>query len=177
LASKPQLAYALFQAMLLMNIVDPSVLQVRSPSPVSTRDTDLVQRIQPLPPAAAATLVPSQSYAPPPTQTGYPSYPPPAQSQPPPSNYPPQPPQNSYPAFPPPQSSAPSYRPPPPATTGYNTPQPPPGYGGGYGAPPQAPPGPPPLPPHAQAQLATLPEHQRVSRHEFRFEPELMMVF
>lgn len=30
LASKPQLAYALFQAMLLMNIVDPSVLQVSS---------------------------------------------------------------------------------------------------------------------------------------------------
>ena len=29
LAQTPQLAYALFQAMLLMNIVDPQVLQVR----------------------------------------------------------------------------------------------------------------------------------------------------
>ena len=29
LTSNPQLAYALFQAMLMMNIVDPGVLQVR----------------------------------------------------------------------------------------------------------------------------------------------------
>nr|XP_019043100.1 hypothetical protein I302_08811 [Kwoniella bestiolae CBS 10118]OCF22030.1 hypothetical protein I302_08811 [Kwoniella bestiolae CBS 10118] len=55
LTSKPQLAYALFQAMLLMNIVDPSVLQ----------------RIQPLP----ATAPPPSNY-PPPAQNAYPSYPP-----------------------------------------------------------------------------------------------------
>lgn len=36
LQSKPQLAYALFQAMLLMNIVDASVLQVSGSSPVYT---------------------------------------------------------------------------------------------------------------------------------------------
>ncbi|OCF55048.1 hypothetical protein L486_07158 [Kwoniella mangroviensis CBS 10435] len=56
LSSKPQLAYALFQAMLLMNIVDPSVLQ----------------RIQPLP----ATAPPPPSNYPPPAQNAYPAYPP-----------------------------------------------------------------------------------------------------
>ena len=33
LTSNPQLAYALFQAMLMMNIVDAGVLQVGLPSP------------------------------------------------------------------------------------------------------------------------------------------------
>ncbi|RXK36049.1 hypothetical protein M231_06697 [Tremella mesenterica] len=56
LASQPQLAYALFQAMLLMKIVDPSILQ----------------RISPLPPAAPPTNFPPVSQAP----TSFPPYPP-----------------------------------------------------------------------------------------------------
>ncbi|WRT66823.1 uncharacterized protein IL334_003786 [Kwoniella shivajii] len=137
LSSKPQLAYALFQAMLLMNIVDPSVLH----------------RIQPLPPVAP----PPAAYAPPPTQNAYPSYPP-ASSVPPPANYPPYPPAN---AVPPPSGAG--YRPPP--TQGYNAP-PPAGYGAppaGYSTP--APPAPvggmSSLPPSAQQALATLPKDQQ----------------
>ncbi|WWD15639.1 hypothetical protein CI109_100061 [Kwoniella shandongensis] len=139
LSSKPQLAYALFQAMLLMNIVDPSVLQ----------------RIQPLPAPAAAPVpsYPPAAQAPP---AAYPPYPPAAAQAPPPSNYPPYPPSNS------------SYRPPPnSAPGGYNAP-PQPSYGGGagsgYGAPPPAPPvasGLASLPPSAQAALSTLPEDQQ----------------
>lgn len=69
---RPQLAYALFQAMLLMNIVDPSVLQ----------------RIQPLPPSAPPAAVPAPAYpAYPPQQpaqpAGYGGYPPPGAAQPP----------------------------------------------------------------------------------------------
>ncbi|CAD6587555.1 MAG: hypothetical protein TREMPRED_004782 [Tremellales sp. Tagirdzhanova-0007] len=146
LAGKPQLAYALFQAMLLMNIVDPSVLQ----------------RIQPLPPVAAPASVTPQAYAPPATHNpAYSTYPSSAQSQPPPSSYLSQG-QGNYAPYPPPQISAPSFR--PPAASNYNAPPqaslPPQGYGGGYSA-PQGPPAPPSLPPHAQAQLATLPEDQR----------------
>ncbi|WVR04920.1 hypothetical protein IAU60_001932 [Kwoniella sp. DSM 27419] len=62
LSSKPQLAYALFQAMLLMNIVDPS-------------------RIQPIPPNANANAYP-------PSNNAYPPFPP-AQAPP---SYPPYPP-------------------------------------------------------------------------------------
>lgn len=35
----PQLAYAFFQAMVLNNLVDPSVLEVKQPFPVSTANT------------------------------------------------------------------------------------------------------------------------------------------
>ncbi|WWC85168.1 uncharacterized protein L201_000025 [Kwoniella dendrophila CBS 6074] len=146
LTSKPQLAYALFQAMLLMNIVDPSVLQ----------------RIQPLPTATPAR----------PPQNAYPPYPPASSGgPPPPSNYPPYPPQNG-----PPQPGGPGYRGPPPTQGGYNNGPPPPvGYGAppssGYSAPPPVPTpqsqvptpltGMAALPPSAQQALATLPEDQQ----------------
>ncbi|KAK8870067.1 hypothetical protein IAR55_000637 [Kwoniella newhampshirensis] len=135
LSSKPQLAYALFQAMLLMNIVDPSVLQ----------------RIQPLPAVAPVSAYPAPAPAQPPA---YPPYPPaPAQGLPP-TNYPPYPPSNS--SYRPPQASAPG---------GYNAPPPipQPAYNGGHGAPAPAPPasGLASLPASAQAALSTLPEDQQ----------------
>ncbi|WWD01789.1 hypothetical protein V866_008735 [Kwoniella sp. B9012] len=92
LSSKPQLAYALFQAMLLMNIVDPSVLQ----------------RIQPLP----ATAPPPPSNYPPPAQNAYPAYPP-ASSGP---SYPP----GGAGYRPPPQQGG--YNSAPPSAAGYGTP-------------------------------------------------------
>ena len=115
------------------------------------------QRIQPLPPSAPPAAAPPQSYAPPTQNTGYPSYPP-AQSQAPPTTYPAQPPPANYPSYPPSQTNASAYRP-PTQQSGYTAPPPQQGYGAGYGAPP---PGVPVLPPQAQAQLATLPEDQRV---------------
>ncbi|KAL7422099.1 hypothetical protein Q5752_002742 [Cryptotrichosporon argae] len=138
LTDRPQLGYALFQAMLLMNLVDPAVLQ----------------RIQPMP--NPNTAGPAPSYPPanpsfPPYAAQPPSYP--AQSQPP---YPPAPAPAAYPAYPPTNPPAPapaSYRPPP---ANYPPPQ-----QAGYGYPPAAPAGPPPIPPAAQAQLALLPQDQR----------------
>ncbi|ORX39570.1 hypothetical protein BD324DRAFT_614191 [Kockovaella imperatae] len=101
LMSSPQLAYALFQAMLLMNIVDPAVLQ----------------RITPLPPAAAAPP-PQSQYPPPPQQSSYPSYPPPGPPAQP--SFPP-PPQHHQ-SYPPPQ---PAYGAPPPGPPGgYGAPPP-----------------------------------------------------
>ncbi|WWC61483.1 uncharacterized protein I303_104067 [Kwoniella dejecticola CBS 10117] len=144
LTSKPQLAYALFQAMLLMNIVDPSVLQ----------------RIQPL--SAAAAPPPASNFAPPPQQNSYSAYPP--SNGGPPSNYPPYPPAN---AQPPAAGGGGGYNRPPPAQVGYNPP-PQSGYGApppqaGYGTPAPAPPasGMASLPPSAQQALATLPEDQQ----------------
>ncbi|ORY23696.1 hypothetical protein BCR39DRAFT_548802 [Naematelia encephala] len=130
----PQLAYALFQAMLLMNIVDPSVLQ----------------RIQPLPPAHVPAPTPAYPPAGPP-QAAFPPFPPQAQQAPPPS-YPP------YAGA----SSTPPYRPPPPpAQQGYGAPPPAQSYQPpqGYGAPPPQPAA--GLPPNVQAALSGLPEDQR----------------
>ncbi|BEI81117.1 hypothetical protein CcaverHIS002_0202770 [Cutaneotrichosporon cavernicola] len=84
LTAKPQLAYALFQAMLLMNIVDPSVLQ----------------RIQPLPPSAPAA--PQAAYSGYQREGYYPPPPAPAAQQPP---FRQQPPQPAYGAPPPAQQS------------------------------------------------------------------------
>ncbi|WWC69785.1 uncharacterized protein I206_103728 [Kwoniella pini CBS 10737] len=149
LTSKPQLAYALFQAMLLMNIVDPSVLQ----------------RIQPLPTTAPPVPIPTINHAPTPPPNSYSSYPP---NNGPPTNYPPYPPSNA----PPPAVGGYSRPPPPPTSGGYNPPTQS-GYGApppqaGYGAPPPASAPPPPvasgmasLPPSAQQALATLPEDQQ----------------
>ncbi|CAK9783169.1 RNA-binding domain-containing protein [Cutaneotrichosporon oleaginosum] len=135
LAAKPQLAYAIFQAMLLMNIVDASVLQ----------------RIQPLQPAAAAAPVHAPPPAPVPAPAPGPGYggyqregyypPPPVAAAPPAFRQPPHPPQ--------PQAA---YAAPPPAPA-YGYRQPP--------APAPAPPAPPALPPATQAALAGLPEEQK----------------
>lgn len=147
LTDRPQLAYALFQAMLLLNIVDPSVLQ----------------RIQPLP-----GQNPGNPTAP--AWGGTPGGPPvggPA------GGYPPMPAAGGAPPAPPAAAGA-GYPPylPPPAAGGYGARPPPPQYppqqqygGGGYGAPPPpaAAAGPPPLPPATQAALAGLPEDQKVS--------------
>ncbi|BEJ11819.1 hypothetical protein CspHIS471_0202790 [Cutaneotrichosporon sp. HIS471] len=84
LTAKPQLAYALFQAMLLMNIVDPSVLQ----------------RIQPLPPSAPAAPQPAYSGY---QREGYYPPPPAPAAQPPPFRQ--QPTQPAYGAPPPAQQS------------------------------------------------------------------------
>lgn len=144
LADRPQLAYALFQAMLLLNIVDPSVLQ----------------RIQPLPGQNPGNpTAPAWGGAPP--AGGYPPFP--ASGAAPPAPAPAAPAAGGYPPYPP-----------APAAGGYNRPPPPQnyppqqGYGGasgGYGAPPPPPAasGPPPLPPATQAALAGLPEDQKVS--------------
>ncbi|KAK4683782.1 hypothetical protein P7C73_g6445, partial [Tremellales sp. Uapishka_1] len=106
LAAKPQLAYALFQAMLLMNIVDPAVLQ----------------RIKPIP-NAAPPAPPPQAY--PPAQS-YPPYQAPAPTAYPP--YPPAPTPATAPYRPPATTS--SYAPPPPTMPPQNY------SGGGYAAPP-----------------------------------------
>ncbi|OXG12874.1 cleavage stimulation factor subunit 2 [Cryptococcus neoformans Tu401-1] len=100
LSSKPQLAYALFQAMLLMSIIDPSVLQ----------------RIQPIPANAAALPAPY-----PPAANPFPYGVPPPQSQPPPSSYPSYPPAGA-PGAPSPVAGGPGYRgaPPPSVAGGYN---------------------------------------------------------
>lgn len=141
LTSRPQLAYALFQAMLLMNIVDPSVLQ----------------RIQPLPPTqAGAGAAASAGTYPPPAGNAYPAY----QAQ----NTAPA----SFPPYPPAQPASSNYGP-PAGAAGYNAPPPAPApaqqqYGGYPPAQPAAAPTPPPLPPSTQAALAGLPEDQRVSR-------------
>ncbi|OWZ33062.1 cleavage stimulation factor subunit 2 [Cryptococcus neoformans var. grubii Br795] len=100
LSSKPQLAYALFQAMLLRSIIDPSVLQ----------------RIQPIPANAAALPAPY-----PPAAKPFPYGVPPPQSQPPPSSYPSYPPAGA-PEAPSPVAGGPGYRgaPPPSVAGGYN---------------------------------------------------------
>ncbi|WVQ98429.1 hypothetical protein IAU59_005552 [Kwoniella sp. CBS 9459] len=152
LSSKPQLAYALFQAMLLMNIIDPSVLN----------------RIQPIPSAVA---VPPASY--PPAASPFPYGAPAPQSQPPPSSYPSYPP-TGPPGAPSPAVGGPGYRggaPPPPVGGGYNAGPPAPVQQPGYGTPQPGYGAPPPstapasgmagLPPSAQAALATLPEDQQ----------------
>lgn len=134
LTDEPQVAYALFQAMLLMNIVDPSVLQ----------------RIQPLPSANPGGPT-AGAYPPPPSS--FQSYPPAAPAAP---AYPP------YPRAAAP--GAPPFRqPPPPSSYGTPPPQAgkPPQQYGGY--PPPAAAAPPALPPATQAALAGLPEDQRVS--------------
>ncbi|GMK56398.1 hypothetical protein CspeluHIS016_0302380 [Cutaneotrichosporon spelunceum] len=140
LSAKPQLAYALFQAMLLMNIVDPSVLQ----------------RIQPLPPAA-----PAAPSAPAPPQAGYTGYqregyyPPQQQAPAPPPSFRQQPqqqqqPQPRYGAPPAPQGYGASYGRPAPAAPTAPAPAP---------APPPA--AAPALPPATQAAIAGLPEDQK----------------
>jgi cleavage stimulation factor subunit 2 len=150
LTKKPQLAYALFQAMLLMNIVDPSVLQ----------------RIQPLAPSNAAPVAPAQQY--PPAGNAYPPYPPQQQQQ-------QQPPAGGYPPYPAAGNANANFRP-PAGGAAYNAPQPPApappaqAYGGYPAAQPAAPaPAPAPaapasLPPATQAALNTLPEDQRVGQ-------------
>lgn len=143
LADRPQLAYALFQAMLLLNIVDPSVLQRIQPLPGQNPGNPTAPAWGGAPPAGGYPPFPASGAAPPapaaPAAGGYPPYPPaPAAGgynrPPPPQNYPPQ--------------------------QGYG------GAAGGYGAPPPPPAaasGPPPLPPATQAALAGLPEDQKVS--------------
>lgn len=142
LSSHPQLTYALFQAMLMMNLVDPAILQ----------------RIL----AGNGALNPQQQQQPgppPPMQAQYPGMPPPRPGPPPPLQ---QQQQQQQPAYPPSTSyggipGMPPSRPPPPQFQGYNNtppqrpaapgyPQPP--YGGvagtntppQYGTPPQPPP-------------------------------------
>ncbi|ODO08290.1 hypothetical protein L198_00013 [Cryptococcus wingfieldii CBS 7118] len=165
LSQQPQLAYALFQAMLLLNIVDPSVLQ----------------SIHPLPPPTVAAPPPS-NYGQPPAPYGQdagskygqpPSgyggggggsaggygYPP--ASQPPQAFRPPP----SY-AAPPAQTPPyPPYGAPPPAAHAYGSaPAPPPAAPTPMSAPPPVASGVPgmsALPPAAQAALATLPEDQQ----------------
>lgn len=102
LASNPQLTYALFQAMLMMNIVDASILQVRPslppfPSPADHEPLLILHCVQKMlgsgvgavkqepyaqqPPPQAAYSNSYSSRPPPPTQqSNYPSYstPPPA---------------------------------------------------------------------------------------------------
>ncbi|WVQ77912.1 hypothetical protein IAR50_007618 [Cryptococcus sp. DSM 104548] len=167
LSQQPQLAYALFQAMLLLNIVDPSVLQ----------------SIHPLPPPTAA-VPPPTNYGQPPASYGQDAGPG-KYGQPPSSygqgggggsagggayGYPPasQPPQ----AFrPPPSFAAPPSQTPPYPPYGAPPPSAPPAF-----APAPAPvptpmaapasavsavPGMAALPPAAQAALATLPEDQQ----------------
>lgn len=137
LAAKPQLAYALFQAMLLMNIVDPAVLQ----------------RIQP-----QAAVPPPVMYASQPP----PSIPPPQQA--PPAAYPPYgaggP---GYPPFPP---TAAAGGPPPPAAAPYGRGYPPYAPSAPVPPPHAAPPpvvGATPTAAQAQAALsaANLPEDQK----------------
>lgn len=96
LTANPQMAYALFQAMLLMNIVDASVLQ----------------RIQPLPSANPGGPSAPAGYPPP----AFPAYPPPPPAA---AGYPPYPPAPAPPFRPPPPPA--SYNTPPPQTS---TPQP-----------------------------------------------------
>ncbi|ODN72677.1 hypothetical protein L202_08116 [Cryptococcus amylolentus CBS 6039] len=163
LSQQPQLAYALFQAMLLLNIVDPSVLQ----------------SIHPLPPPAVAAPPPS-NYGQPPAPYGQDAG---SKYGQPPSGYggggggsggygyPPasQPPQT----FRPP----PSYAAPPAQTPPYPPYGAPPSAAHAYGSAPAPPPAPTPmsapppvasgvpgmsaLPPAAQAALATLPDDQQ----------------
>jgi cleavage stimulation factor subunit 2 len=83
LKSAPQLSYALFQALILMNLVDPKIL------------AQVVEQ------ATTQQAAPPQVQQPPPQQ--YPGYPPPPQHmagmppRPPPQAYPPQPPQQQAP--------------------------------------------------------------------------------
>lgn len=144
LTDRPQLAYALFQAMLLLNIVDPSVLQ----------------RIQPLPGQNPGNpTAPAWGGAPP--AGGYPPFPASGAAAPPPAAAPAA---GGYPPYPPAPAGGGYGRPPPPQ----NYPPQQQGYGGaagGYGGPPPPPAaaaGPPPLPPATQAALAGLPEDQKV---------------
>lgn len=142
LADRPQLAYALFQAMLLLNIVDPSVLQRIQPLPGQNPGNPTAPAWGGAPPAGGYPPFPASGAAPPPAAApaagGYPPYPPAPSGggygrPPPPQNYPPQ--------------------------QGYG------GASGVYGAPPPPPAaaaGPPPLPPATQAALAGLPEDQKV---------------
>ena len=83
LKSAPQLSYALFQALILMNLVDPKIL------------AQVVEQAS----TQQAAPVPQQ---PPPQQ--YPGYPPPPQGMP---GMPPRPPPQAYPPQPPPQQAPP----------------------------------------------------------------------
>ncbi|KJE02217.1 cleavage stimulation factor subunit 2 [Cryptococcus gattii NT-10] len=178
LSQQPQLAYALFQAMLLLNLLDPSVLSsiqpLAAPAPASAAAPSGAAPVAPGP-GVGANAGPG-SRAP-----NYPPYPPPAQAQGPPGGqqqaFRP-PPQALYGGAPPlpnqnqnqNQSQNPPYPPypsgpgvPPPTSTPVPpTPHPP-------HAVPVGPPGgpaPPPaglasLPPAAQAALSTLPPDQQ----------------
>ncbi|GAA5886113.1 hypothetical protein JCM16303_000047 [Sporobolomyces ruberrimus] len=137
LTSNPQLSYALFQAMLCMGIVDPSLLSKAFPSAFPTGSAP--------PPPVAASSYPAAA---PPTAYGAP-----ASYGAPPTSY-------GTPPPPPPGSAPYAYsRPGPPPSQAFNAPPPPPPTGGngygGYGSnaapPPVSKPVPPPNPPPQSA--------------------------
>nr|ODO04083.1 hypothetical protein L204_00438 [Cryptococcus depauperatus CBS 7855] len=171
LTQQPQLAYALFQAMLLLNIVDPSVLQSFTSLPSSAASAPLAPPAPAPHPGPGASIsgygatgpVSTGSYsgygAPPPAAGGYggpggyssqPQAQPPFRPPPPSSGYTGTPPQiGGY----PPYGSAPSVPSYPPVTAPPPNPTPIP-------APPAS--GMASLPPSAQAALSTLPSEQQV---------------
>ncbi|WVO15169.1 hypothetical protein L204_102813 [Cryptococcus depauperatus] len=170
LTQQPQLAYALFQAMLLLNIVDPSVLQSFTSLPSSAASAPLAPPAPAPHPGPGASIsgygatgpVSTGSYsgygAPPPAAGGYggpggyssqPQAQPPFRPPPPSSGYTGTPPQiGGY----PPYGSAPSVPSYPPVTAPPPNPTPIP-------APPAS--GMASLPPSAQAALSTLPSEQQ----------------
>ena len=85
LKAAPQLSYAIFQALILMNLVDPKILaQIVEQASAAPKP---VQQHQPPPPQMPPQPTPQQ----------YPSYPPQHQQYPPPQQMPPRPPQHQYP--------------------------------------------------------------------------------
>ncbi|OWZ40917.1 cleavage stimulation factor subunit 2 [Cryptococcus neoformans C23] len=187
LSQQPQLAYALFQAMLLLNLVDPSVLSSIQPLAASASTSAAA-------PGGAAPVVPGPGVGggggPGPRAPSYPPYPPPVQTQGPPGGQqafrpppqalyggaPPLPNQNQnqsqnqnppYPSYPSgpggmPGAGAGAGVPPPTSTPVPPTPHPP------HAVPVGPPGGPAPpatglasLPPAAQAALSTLPPDQQ----------------
>nr|ODN85760.1 hypothetical protein L203_04634 [Cryptococcus depauperatus CBS 7841] len=171
LTQQPQLAYALFQAMLLLNIVDPSVLQSFTSLPSSAASAPLAPPAPAPHPGPGASIsgygatgpVSTGSYsgygAPPPAAGGYGGpggYPSQPQAQPP---FRPPPPSSGYTGTPPQIGGYPPYGSAPPAPSYPPVTAPPPNP-----TPIPAPPasGMASLPPSAQAALSTLPSEQQV---------------
>lgn len=152
LQSNPQLSYALFQAMLMMNIVDPAILHVSNNlqslnlhGPRADHHFSLTQRMIPPPiaapaPAAAAATPTYPSYSTPPSAAAGYGAPPPAA--------------NPYGARPPV----------PAAPVGYGAPPPQAAYGG-YGAPPAPAPAP-AAPAGGNADQAAVSEARGITAHD-----------
>ncbi|ORY48422.1 hypothetical protein BCR35DRAFT_356183 [Leucosporidium creatinivorum] len=134
LAANPQLSYALFQAMLMMNIVDPAVLSkmlpqaAPAPAPAPTSYGGAPSSYGAPPPSSSYGAASSSSYGPPPSNPNsyngraplsYPPAPtPPHQQQQPPrgyGDYQKPPPQGGQAGYGPPPHQAQSAPPPPPA--------------------------------------------------------------